>query len=254
MILNEDYFKDIEISGDDIQVPDILNTSPSSQILTDDIDDDNISRYKQSLLLLIQHKTYSEENMNMLAYYMNYFFDTYSMVHSPIYYVKGHIFFIDNANVHPYKNFISIENKSLEEPVFFDTVVIYYRDLKFSNVKQMLKFVCSLSDILNKKQIGIHIENICLYNQIMKLRNSPYLNGNDCCMYIYNSSISFFKNILKTGMFNYKFATLNDMYFYDLVRWFFGKKTEKHIKYVQNTDKTVDWQPVPGDKPLMKKE
>ena len=194
MLINEDYFKDLEISEEDIQ--DITSISDDNDTNINGINIFNKCNYDYTICIQFANEHYLDELTKKVALKkVALLFDSYGIDHSEIYVISGFGYLngksFDNTPVDIEKTEIGYENdyisltnysnsKNNEEirnkPAFKEhSMLMFFKKPKFSNIKHLLSLMQRLLNISyynNKKAFAvIDIYNfvIDMYNQNEKL-------------------------------------------------------------------------------------
>ena len=168
MILNEDYFKDIEITDDDID--------NASNEVDETIDSINAGNSKFNCTMQFDWGCYDKINakkyFNVVCYRLQSLLDVYGIDHSDVYvfntdfmekcWNKGSNYNIKSFIEHK-NNFIQMST-AIEEDYQFRQIVIYINKPKFSNIKSLLNFFNGILKISINQNNDRMFYRLLIYN------------------------------------------------------------------------------------------
>ena len=257
MILNEDYFKDLEITDEDITVNDNI----------DFIDIDSIyrtaeSEYEQTIQLRFKEKDidryiheHGDSVFTNMSRRITMLFDLYDIKHSQVYLTSG-VSGCKNSSSITYAQhdgYIRIVNDGYNQnELSYNThiIVIYITRPVFSNIKRMFNFTQTLINIL-----FLH-DRPSIFGQISIMNGIVPFTEYDVFMHYRNLQLSWnaaawFDSVIKNTKKYKQPCITKPLYLsivYDLIGWFFGKQTYSNFKSKWQKDK-LDYTIFPDDKP-----
>ena len=275
MIINEDYFNDIEINDDDIKAEDNLgnfetldNIYSNAKTLynhTINIQLDSGCRYNKQIMNDIL-----PQNLSKLGKYLDCLFDAYAINHSPLYAVykkmsEGNEYKSSDFTFTQCNGYIQIANHKPHTETNPEHECIYNRALlyifveipEFHDIKQLLKFIQRLVSTIWHGDFINYYDLFCLYNGVIDFFDEER-NWNDFYMR------TIYRGDFRNNMFAYNFNswTGQKQYkttktAYSLIEWFFGHKTYiKLRKQIENSNyyTVFDYTPEPNDEPIYKQQ
>lgn len=237
------------ITEDDICVDDSFNKSSDITSLTlDEIYEIAKLEYTQTILVDYNFDTvaeikrnYTDENeedktISQLSKRLSQLLDLYEIKHSPLYYTKGLSSENCSVEIKQKNGYISIINNN--EDFFHDWyLIMHINRIKFSNLKQMVNFIYTVSNILSafvsprRKNI---FRCITINNSVINIDLTKH-SGEHPCKYITlmnrreedNLVIKYLKHRKRLSLLKSKltFYYLTDLYSY--IGYFFSDETKE---------------------------
>lgn len=246
MLLNEDYFKDIE--DDDIIISDDINVI--NDLTLEDFNTKNTSEFDQTIMFHIQYGDQSEIILSKTAYMLIQLLELYNIQHSDVCYF-GDVYSnnIMNISIEKHKNYVTFSNMSNKCNANYAYAYIYIKKPIFSNIKQAVHFIYRLLNIsFNDNKNLLKIGQVKFINCVNEIFNISTLRFN---LYFikdeYYDIIEVFDNLLNQSAKNF---VLTDNSLIAIIRWFFGRKTVNNFFNKIKNNKKYDFKPVDNDNPF----
>lgn len=255
MLLKEDYFKDIEITDDDIQ------TDNTSLLSLDDIKRYAKVNFQQTIKIYtytLKSKKDKPHIIGKASKKLIQLLDIYGISHSPAYTISGDCNNSKDADIkcEQYENFINIVNTrnfDYDTNLYdynFNQLLIYTESIRFHNIKRMMRFINHINSILFKDDFVV-FSGITFISSIFlpfdKIKNSDSV--------VYKSLMLNRPALLITDAINMveKRITVDNpnkvrFFLQKLIRWFFGQETWDNFRY-QAACGVLDYKAIPGDIP-----
>lgn len=231
MMINEDYFRDIEITDSDITTDDNNNSTDDVEKLYSHIQ----NNYDRTLKIPIRfqeqddysttssaeiERIFSQVSRNLMS-----LFDIYGIPHSDVYvtcgpgYLNDDISMIKFNHKRYYTEVIDESSSIYGDDTPYSTIRIFFKRPEFSNLKQMMMFIRTLCNIIWHKNYIKYFRDITLVKDttLFFRKNEQYL-----CVFIDQYEYTtIMKNTICWWDFN-KMGTIRRKMLYDLSEWFFG--------------------------------
>ena len=229
MILNEDYFDDIEITDDDIESSNSLVISHNNEYATpEEWFRVMKSKYSHYILITIHHHTINENEVweNRIPHSLRnlqYMFDVYGMDYSqptvqdfPLSKIKDNYRKCVFIDFHNYK-LITMPDSDWKNNILF--IAMYFNLPKVHSYKEACQFVGNMvSCILNNKE----------YNQ-----NYSFFE-----IYSFDSSSNYVK-MKKIGSTGYVYDKAHQTWMIDVISMFFPEKPVDAIRRELNSNRDL---------------
>ena len=261
MSLNDDCFKNLELSDDDILTDD--SSLYDSDITLYDINREANAKYHNTIKISINNDVIKQHGVQILintSKRLNQLFEYYDIQHSQMYVLSGlHDLSPNNPNrptIIQCDDYIHIINNAHYDNTYHDydynTIVMFIERPRFANIKKMLRFIHSLMNILFGHQIvTVFFKNIMIYDEIREIYNERIW---------FNSLKLDYDEYRKTGLcIDLFIKNKTDMniptkwscisFIQRLNKWFFGKWTALRFNAQWGDGNKVDFNPVINDEP-----
>ena len=257
MLLKEDYFKDIDITDDDIQTDNTI----TSFLSLDDIKRHAKMNFQQTIRIYtytLRSKKDKPHIIGKASKKLIQLLDIYGISHSPAYTISGDCNNSKDADIkcEQYENFINIVNTrnfDYDTNLYdynFNQLLIYTESIRFHNIKRMMRFINHINSILFKDDFVV-FSGITFISSIFlpfdKIKNSDSV--------VYKSLMLNRPALLITdaiNMFEKRITVDNPnrvrFFMQKLIRWFFGQETWDNFRY-QAACGVLDYKAIPGDIP-----